>query len=160
MHLLHPVAHVAELADAYDSGSYGVTRGGSSPLVSTILCPDIEKKWNLNLPKKIRSSCEAPSLRLPVDTIWQITCSVAGWILSGEPSWRGLWQRVTRRRFWIWRLAVETWHWRSRRPARPLGLPLRIFVCRCWNRRDSRGSSGWFKRMAWRCRFRMDRLMF
>ncbi len=37
MHLLTPVAHVAELADAYDSGSYGVTRGGSSPLVSTIL---------------------------------------------------------------------------------------------------------------------------
>lgn len=37
MHLLHPVAHVAELADAYDSGSYGATRGGSSPLVSTIL---------------------------------------------------------------------------------------------------------------------------
>jgi hypothetical protein len=29
------IAHVAELADAYDSGSYGVTRGGSSPLVST-----------------------------------------------------------------------------------------------------------------------------
>ena len=29
------IAHVAELADAYDSGSYGATRGGSSPLVST-----------------------------------------------------------------------------------------------------------------------------
>ena len=29
-------AHVAELADAYGSGPYGETRGGSSPLVSTI----------------------------------------------------------------------------------------------------------------------------
>jgi hypothetical protein len=29
-------AHVAELADAQDSGSCGATRGGSSPLVSTI----------------------------------------------------------------------------------------------------------------------------
>lgn len=28
-------AHVAELADAYASGAYGVTRGGSNPLVST-----------------------------------------------------------------------------------------------------------------------------
>lgn len=28
------LAHVAELADAYGSGPYGVTRGGSSPLVS------------------------------------------------------------------------------------------------------------------------------
>ena len=27
-------AHVAELADAYGSGPYGATRGGSSPLVS------------------------------------------------------------------------------------------------------------------------------
>src|SRR5437868_9350399 len=31
-----PSAHVAELADAYGSGPYGETRGGSSPLVSTI----------------------------------------------------------------------------------------------------------------------------
>jgi hypothetical protein len=31
-------AHVAELADAYGSGPYGATRGGSSPLVSMILC--------------------------------------------------------------------------------------------------------------------------
>gem|GEM_PF-4568910 len=99
MHLLDPVAHVAELADAYDSGSYGVTRGGSSPLVSTIVFR-IYKKWIINLPKKIRSSCEALLLRLPADTIWRITCSVAGWILSGEPSWHGLWQRVTRQRFW------------------------------------------------------------
>lgn len=30
-------AHVAELADAYGSGPYGATRGGSSPLVSTTL---------------------------------------------------------------------------------------------------------------------------
>src|SRR4051812_5059380 len=30
--ILH--AHVAELADAYGSGPYGATRGGSSPLVS------------------------------------------------------------------------------------------------------------------------------
>src|SRR5947209_3261125 len=30
-------AHVAELADAYGSGSYGATRGGSSPLVSSLL---------------------------------------------------------------------------------------------------------------------------
>ncbi len=29
------VAHVAELADAYGSGPYGATLGGSSPLVST-----------------------------------------------------------------------------------------------------------------------------
>src|ERR1700730_1281253 len=29
-------AHVAELADAYGSGPYGVTRGGSSPLVSML----------------------------------------------------------------------------------------------------------------------------
>ena len=29
------VARVAELADAYGSGPYGETRGGSSPLVST-----------------------------------------------------------------------------------------------------------------------------
>ena len=29
------LAHVAELADAYGSGPYGATRGGSSPLVST-----------------------------------------------------------------------------------------------------------------------------
>ena len=28
------LAHVAELADAYGSGPYGETRGGSSPLVS------------------------------------------------------------------------------------------------------------------------------
>ena len=28
------LAHVAELADAYGSGPYGATRGGSSPLVS------------------------------------------------------------------------------------------------------------------------------
>ena len=94
MHLFDPVAHVAELADAYDSGSYGVTRGGSSPLVSTIVFR-ILKKWIINLPKKIRSSCEALLLRLPADMIWRITCSVAGWILSGEPSWRGLWQLVT-----------------------------------------------------------------
>jgi hypothetical protein len=34
--LLPPIfrAHVAELADAYGSGPYGATRGGSSPLVS------------------------------------------------------------------------------------------------------------------------------
>src|SRR6266478_4416976 len=30
-------AHVAELADAYGSGPYGATRGGSSPLVSNFL---------------------------------------------------------------------------------------------------------------------------
>src|SRR6266568_7365776 len=39
-------AHVAELADAYGSGPYGATRGGSSPLVSissvTCLCPFTE----------------------------------------------------------------------------------------------------------------------
>ena len=29
------LAHVAELADAYGSGPYGATRGGSSPLVSS-----------------------------------------------------------------------------------------------------------------------------
>ena len=30
-----PVARVAELADAYGSGPYGETRGGSSPLASS-----------------------------------------------------------------------------------------------------------------------------
>src|SRR5260221_4079519 len=30
------LAHVAELADAYGSGPYGATRGGSSPLVSML----------------------------------------------------------------------------------------------------------------------------
>src|SRR3954453_19611115 len=38
-------AHVAELADAYGSGPYGATRGGSSPLVSNFLassCPFAE----------------------------------------------------------------------------------------------------------------------
>ena len=32
-----PYARVAELADAYGSGPYGATRGGSSPLVSNFL---------------------------------------------------------------------------------------------------------------------------
>jgi hypothetical protein len=31
-------ADVAELADAHDLGSCGVTRGGSSPLIRTIYC--------------------------------------------------------------------------------------------------------------------------
>ena len=34
MRILGVLAHVAELADAYGSGPYGETRGGSSPLVS------------------------------------------------------------------------------------------------------------------------------
>ncbi len=36
-------AHVAELADAYGSGPYGATRGGSSPLVSTI---SLSQRWS------------------------------------------------------------------------------------------------------------------
>ena len=35
-----PVAHVAELVDVHDSESCGATRGGSSPLVSTIFLSD------------------------------------------------------------------------------------------------------------------------
>jgi hypothetical protein len=34
MRIVVRLAHVAELADAYGSGPYGATRGGSSPLVS------------------------------------------------------------------------------------------------------------------------------
>jgi hypothetical protein len=39
MHIRRPVAHVAELADACVSEAHGETRGGSSPLVSTISNP-------------------------------------------------------------------------------------------------------------------------
>jgi hypothetical protein len=38
------LARVAELADAYGSGPYGETRGGSSPLVSTIESKDRRMK--------------------------------------------------------------------------------------------------------------------
>ena len=47
-------AHVAELADAYASGAYGETHGGSSPLVSTMpLSADgfkghLERVWQTN----------------------------------------------------------------------------------------------------------------
>ena len=38
------LAHVAELADAYASGAYGETRGGSSPLVSTIFLSSVHTR--------------------------------------------------------------------------------------------------------------------
>jgi hypothetical protein len=63
------------------------------------------------LPKKIRSSCEAPSLRSLDGMIWQTTFSVAGWISFGELSWRGLWQRAALPKFSISPQAAGIWHW-------------------------------------------------
>src|SRR5207302_6896624 len=49
------VAHVAELADAYGSGPYGATRGGSSPLVSSVLRHGVPK-WPISCSNRRREA--------------------------------------------------------------------------------------------------------
>src|SRR6266576_2541722 len=55
----HSLAHVAELADAYGSGPYGETRGGSSPLVSKL------RAWNPPLASRSRQLFSISLRRLP-----------------------------------------------------------------------------------------------
>src|SRR5438067_8020047 len=45
------IAHVAELADAYGSGPYGATRGGSSPLVSRTRFAVANRESPINKPQ-------------------------------------------------------------------------------------------------------------
>lgn len=53
-------AHVAELADAYGSGPYGETRGGSSPLVSIFMNSTADSPFHAAAKRQIENG-EKPS---------------------------------------------------------------------------------------------------
>src|SRR4030095_13655783 len=49
-------ARVAELADAYGSGPYGATRGGSSPLASSSSCRTTDPRSTSNCPMLVATA--------------------------------------------------------------------------------------------------------